>query len=256
MQNLMALNKMTSMQIAEVTGKLHKNILADIRDEAEKLENGGLSGELKFQPSTYTTEQNKVMPCYELTKEGVLQLAARYDAVVRAKLIEAVMKQEQQPQITQLSPELQLFKQMFDAVAKAQIENAETKQIALTATSTANEVKQELQDIRDVMTLDTRSWRKDTSALINKMASKAGGYQHIEAIRKESYRLFTERMNVNLEIRLTNIKKEAALNGMTQAKLKQFNYLDAIEKDKRLVEGYIAIVKEMAVKCGIDKKSA
>ena len=38
------------------------------------------------------------MPCYILTKEGVLQLAARYDAVVRAKLIDLAMKQDK-PQI-------------------------------------------------------------------------------------------------------------------------------------------------------------
>jgi len=96
MTNLIPFNKMTSMEIAEVTGKQHAHIMRDIRDEIEKLEAGGISGESKFGLSSYTTDQNKEMPCYILTKEGVLQLAARYDAVVRAKLIEIAMMQEKQ----------------------------------------------------------------------------------------------------------------------------------------------------------------
>jgi len=96
MKNLTIITKMTSMEIAEVTGKRHADIMRDIRDESEKLEAGGISGERKFALSSYTTEQNKEMPCYTLTKEGVLQLAARYDAVVRAKLIELAMEQDKQ----------------------------------------------------------------------------------------------------------------------------------------------------------------
>lgn len=96
MNDLIVANKMTSMQIAEITGKEHFIIMRDIRDEIEKLEAGGISSEYKFVLSSYLTIQNKEAPCYELTKEGVLQLAARYDAVARAKLIEMAMKQEKQ----------------------------------------------------------------------------------------------------------------------------------------------------------------
>jgi anti-repressor protein len=97
MNEITTFNQMTSIQIAEVTGKRHSDIMRDIRDELEKLENGGIDGERKFASSSYTTEQNKEMPCYILTKEGVLQLAARYDAVVRAKLIELAMKEDKPP---------------------------------------------------------------------------------------------------------------------------------------------------------------
>ncbi len=97
MNQLTTLNKMTSMQIAEVTGKQHQHIMRDIRDEIEKLKTGGVDGQSKFGLSSYITEQNKKMPYYILTKEGVLQLAARYDAVVRAKLIELAMKEDKPP---------------------------------------------------------------------------------------------------------------------------------------------------------------
>jgi len=73
-----------SRMIAEHFQKEHKNVLADIRDEIEKL---GAEGQLIFKPSSYTNEQNRTMPCFEMSEDGALQLAARYDAVARRKLI-------------------------------------------------------------------------------------------------------------------------------------------------------------------------
>lgn len=59
-----------SREVAEMVGKQHKNLLADIRGYVKEL------GELKIQPTdffrenTYRTEQNKIMPCYDITKKG------------------------------------------------------------------------------------------------------------------------------------------------------------------------------------------
>lgn len=92
MNQITNVNTMTSIEVAELTGKEHKNILADIRDESKKLEIQGIRAELIFQPGEYLDKNNQARPMYNLTKEGVLQLAARYDAVVRFKLIERVTK--------------------------------------------------------------------------------------------------------------------------------------------------------------------
>lgn len=97
MNEITTFSKMTSMEIAEVTGKRHDNIMRDIHDEAEKLQNSGIDTELKFELSERQDSTGRKIPYYILTKEGVLQLAARYDAVVRAKLIELAMKQEEKP---------------------------------------------------------------------------------------------------------------------------------------------------------------
>lgn len=83
---------MTSLEIAEITGKEHKNILADVRDEISKL--GTERGQLIFQPSYYINEQNKKQPMFVANIQGVLQLGARYSADVRYKLIEKVIKKE------------------------------------------------------------------------------------------------------------------------------------------------------------------
>ena len=87
-------NTLTSLDVAEITGKEHKNILSDIRDEISKL--GEERGRLIFQQSYYTNLQNKQQPLFILNYKGVLQLGARYNAETRFKLIEKI-EQLQKP---------------------------------------------------------------------------------------------------------------------------------------------------------------
>lgn len=95
MNNLMNIenkNTLTSLDVAEITGKEHNKILRDIRDEMGKLEKQGIRAEAIFGLGEYLDKNNQKRPMYNLTKEGVLQLAARYEAVVRFRLIEEVTK--------------------------------------------------------------------------------------------------------------------------------------------------------------------
>lgn len=133
-----------------------------------------------------------------------------------------------------LSPQLQL------------LINMELKQKELETAVTEN--RQEIQDMRNVIQLDTTSWRKDTASLINKIALNMGGFEHIRLVREESYRLLNERMGVALGVRLTNKRRRMADEGVSKSKRDKLNYLDIIADDKKLIEGYVAIVKEMAIK--------
>ena len=89
---LQAKGTMTSLEIAEITGKEHYNILRDIRDEIDKL--GTERGQLIFEESYYINEQNKQQPMYIANIQGILQLGARYSADVRYRLIEKVTKKK------------------------------------------------------------------------------------------------------------------------------------------------------------------
>jgi prophage antirepressor-like protein len=108
-----------------------------------------------------------------------------------------------------------------------------------------------LESIKEVVALNPNSWRKETSNFINKMALKMGGYEHIKAIREESYKTLDERYGVALSIRLTNKKKTMALNGVCKSKVDKLNQLDVIADDKKLIEGYVNIIKQMAIKYGV-----
>lgn len=56
----------TSLQVAEITGKEHKNIMRDIRNLLEQLEDrGGFS----FELTSYTDKSNRQSSCYRLPKK-------------------------------------------------------------------------------------------------------------------------------------------------------------------------------------------
>lgn len=73
---------MSSLQIAELTGKRHDAILRDIRNLLEQ----GVAAH-NFVETYYTDKSNRQSPCYQLTKTGCLILASGYNAVLREKII-------------------------------------------------------------------------------------------------------------------------------------------------------------------------
>ena len=77
---------MTSLEIAEITGKNHAHVMRDIRNllaQGVSESNFGLSSYKQSQPNGGT----KNVPCYKLTKKGCLILASGYDALLREKII-------------------------------------------------------------------------------------------------------------------------------------------------------------------------
>lgn len=80
--NNMAKETMTSLEIAEVTGKRHDSVLRDIRNLLSR----GVDAH-NFVETSYTDKSNRQSPCYKLTKKGCLILASGYDAILREKII-------------------------------------------------------------------------------------------------------------------------------------------------------------------------
>lgn len=114
-----------------------------------------------------------------------------------------------------------------------------------------NRLEDKVDSIRDIVALNPNDWRKDSADLINKMAYASGGTDHIQPIRREIYKLLNERMGVDVKRRLTNKRQRMADEGVSKSKRDALTILDVIADDKKLIEGYIAIVKEMAVKHGV-----
>lgn len=93
---------MSSREIAELTGKDHRNVMRDIRSMLDEL---GL-GELSFERS-YLSNQNKTLPCYNLPKDLTITLVSGYNITMRHRIITRWMELEQQqalPQINFLNP--------------------------------------------------------------------------------------------------------------------------------------------------------
>lgn len=86
MEDIVRKETMTSLEIAEVTGKQHAHIMRDIRkllEQGVSESNFGLTSYRQAQPNGGT----KDVPMYQLTKKGCLILASGYDALLREKII-------------------------------------------------------------------------------------------------------------------------------------------------------------------------
>ena len=235
----------------------HNDFMTKIRKELDVLKSLGIGGERNFSHGSYRDKQNQERPCFELNRDGMLQMLNSESALVRYKTIEYINKLEEQVKgqvlnTSELSPELQMFKQIFDSVAKQQLEAKETKRIALTADSKAEEAKEEIQAIRDVVAINTStvSWREECRKLIVKMAHSLGGNKFISDVNREIYDLMRIRLKCKLDVQLTNMRRRMADEGVCKSKRDKLNYLDVIARDSRLIEGYVAIVKELAIKYG------
>jgi len=113
-----------------------------------------------------------------------------------------------------------------------------------------------IDNIGDIIALDTRSWREDAHGLIIRIAQKQGGNEYIHDLNVEIYKLVDQRGGVSLKTRLTNKQQRMAMEGVCKSKRDKLNKVDIIADDKKLIEIYVAIVKEMAVKYGVISKLA
>lgn len=102
---------MTSLQIAEVTGKTHSNVMRDIRNLLERLEN---KAQFSFELGSYQDANGQNRPCYILTKKDCLLLASGYDANLRAKIIlRWELLETERAVATPYNPQLQFIQAQF-----------------------------------------------------------------------------------------------------------------------------------------------
>ncbi len=143
---------------------------------------------------------------------------------------------------SQLSPELQMFNKLFQAIACQEIENKQIKK-------EIKETKEEIQGIRDIIEINpSAAWRKEVNRLLNAIGKKINNYN---LPKNESYNALKDRAKCRPNVLVENLKKRAINNGMAPSKVSQLNMLDVLENDSRLREIYVTIVKDMAIKNGV-----
>lgn len=89
---------MSSVDIAELTGKRHDHVLRDIRKmlaEINAPKSGAVGGGLEIQPSSYRDAKGEARECFNLPKRECLILVSGYSVELRAKVIDRWMELEQ-----------------------------------------------------------------------------------------------------------------------------------------------------------------
>ena len=85
--------RMTSLQIAEITGKNHFDVMRAIRKMEPAWEK---INESKFALVDYQDKKGETRPCYSLNKEECLYIATKFNDEARAKLIKRWKELEEQ----------------------------------------------------------------------------------------------------------------------------------------------------------------
>lgn len=247
-----------SLEVAGMVGRPHNDVMKDIRRIITQLAEGKSSqgsnlAEAKigsgdyFIESTYKDANNQERPCFDCTKKGCELYSTRMTGAKGTQFAVAYIERfnqmeehiKQQLDTSNLSPELQFMNSVVQSLAKQEME---TKRL-----------ETKVDNISDIIALNTTDWRKESRQLINKMDKSQGGHGAYQEIQADIYEELERRGNCRLGIRLTNMRNTAAGNGVSQTKRNKMNKLDVIEDEKRLLEIYLIIVKEFAIKYGVWK---
>lgn len=173
----------------------------------------------------------------DMAKE--ISMIQRTEKGKQARLYFIEVEKQYKLDTSTLSPELQFMNSVVQSLAKQELA---TKQLS-----------NKLDNITEIVALNTTDWRKDCRALINKMAKTQGGFGAYQEIQAAIYEEVDRRAGSSLNTRLTNLRRRAAEEGVSKSKRDKMNKLDVIEMDKRLKEIYLAVVKDFAIRYGVWK---
>lgn len=202
----------------------------------------GYLAELGFSPEVGKGAYIPENIFYRLAMKAKNETAERFQALIADEVIPQIRKTGGY-QSKPLSP-LELFAQSVAAM-----QAMEEKQKALEGRQ--DTVEKKVASIGDIVALNPNDWRRECKQMIVRVAEKLGGMNYIRDVQSEIYKLMLERFGIDLKRRLTNKRLRAADEGMCRSKRDKLSYLDVIAEDKRAIEGYVQLVKEMAVKYGV-----
>lgn len=80
------LNRMSSREVAELTGKNHADVMRDIRNMQDALTKANLLS--CVESATYTGSDGRQYPMYQMDKETTICLLTGYDPVSRMKVVQ------------------------------------------------------------------------------------------------------------------------------------------------------------------------
>ncbi len=178
---------------------------------------------------------------YSLVLSSRLPSAKKFKRWVTSEVLPSIRKQGAyiSDQFSGLSP---ILREMIslELEQKRQAQQLET-------------VNKRVDDIRNVVatTPTNDTWRNQCRVLITKIAQARGGINAYRDVNNEISSLVDRRAGVSLNTRLTNHRNRMAEQGVCKSTRDKVSKVDIIAEDKKLIEIYTAIVKELAVKSGV-----
>ena len=180
---------------------------------------------------------------YSLVLSSKLPTAKKFKRWVTSEVIPSIRKTGSYSALdmTQLSPEMQMLKLLTDKAITTELAQKQQEQHLQL-------VEQKVEGIRELVGINPNQWREDCRRLIVRIANRMGGNEYIRDVNAEVFQQVDERAGVSLATRLTNKRRHMADEGVCKSKRDRLTRVDVIAEDRKLVEIYIKIVRELAVR--------
>lgn len=236
-----------SREVAEMVGKRHDHLVRDIENyQSVILQNPNLGAADFFVESSYTANNNNTYKHYLLTRKGcdivANKMTGSKGVLFTATYVDAFHEMQEhikkQSQLNVPQTPMQALEMMF----KVQKEQEEFNQ----------KMERQITGIRHIVGIETKNWRNDTNKVLSAIAQHLGGGDNYQKIRTEAYKALEEKGHCKLDQRLNNRKAKMLSQGATKAQINKVSKLDIISGEPRLIEIYIAVIKNMAIKYGVD----
>lgn len=262
--------------IAEIHGMEDRNVRSRITDNIKRFKESVDYIDLKQRAYEASTSEfllslgyakqsiTQAEHIYILSERGYARLIKIMDTdlawEIHDKLMDEYfeMREERDKGIsinrTQLSPELQMFMQMGEAMANQELEQKRQAKEQERQALELNAVKENQKTI--ALALDPngdRNFRPWLNRSLSAIA-ESENYQYIgsreeryRAVRTESYERLSAKRPCRLNQRVINERDRAMEAGASQEKIKAINKISIIESDKDLKPVYESVIREMLV---------
>lgn len=253
MNQLTKVFEQQDLMIVEINGEFHF-LLKDLcrilgignpTDVKNRLDDGVVSIEViqdrlgRNQKATFVNEDG----LYEVILDSRKPEAKRFRKWITSEVLPSIRKTgnyETQP-MSQLE------------IMQMQIAHMVEQEKRLTQVETrTNAIEQKQNDITEILSLNPTEWRKKVTDIVKRIGTTLGAGSFYQQIWNESYDLLEQRGKCDLNTRRTNKRRRMAENGDSKSKRDKVSKLDVIAEDARLTEIYLAIVKELAIKYGVN----
>jgi len=242
-----------SITIAGMFSKEHKHVKRDIQNtidnldalkETEEAQELGIDfNTTKFGRIGYKDSRNREQVKFLMNFDAFMLVTMSYTTqkamLIKVKYINEFNRMQQQLK-EQNVPKTQL--EILQGTINQLVEQEQR----------VNKLEADVNNISNIVTMNSDDWREKVNVILKKIAKKWTGVEPYRSARNQSYERFEKRAGCKLDIRLNNRKKAAISKGMTKTYVNKINKLDVISEEKRLVEIYIQVVKEMAIEHKVD----
>lgn len=237
MENLVE-KSITTLEVAEMVEKPHNDLLKDIRRYVEQLGEGSFSQSDFFTESTYQNSQNKIQPCYLVTKKGCELIANKLTGtkgtIFTAKYVNKFHDMEQKIiNVSTLSPQLQLMQGLLNQMAEQE--------------QRLQGVENFCSNVKEVMATPIGDWREEMNSHVRKIA-KSSGIDY-RALYTELYIELEKRAKCDLTKLSANKQNRLTSQGKTKSYIdSECKKIAVISDNVRLKEIFQSIIKEYLIK--------